>query len=384
MSEWTSVLAVFWVLWVLDGARLGPRWIFTLVGDRRARRSRIIYERWSIPGFSPASWRMTVADVPVVLSPEGLCNVPVGSAGRPAETPPRAQAWRWAEVREVGVAEGWIYVNGTRFCADTGHVSAQQLLALARLEPAVREKRIRAIIRRWFRPAHLRRRARVLAGRTRMPARLNAFALTGFAALTVYVVGNFAERLAPRTSTVIGNTLPLVVLGLFVAHLMAVIAAWRTLKRLRPVAPQKRGTALFSALLLPPQALRLRALLGEGFFPAQHPLAAIDAFGSKRAMEQWGFRVLADYRWPLVMPGGEPPLAREIGAWFRAAVEPQVERLVKGKGIAINDLLAVPTPDAPKSCSYCPRCRDQFVAGPKECPHGVPLQALRGRGGESV
>jgi len=377
MSEWTSVLAVFWVLWALDGVRLAPRWLFTLIGDPRPRRARIFYARWGVPGFSPTSWRITVADVPVSLSPEGVCNVPTGSAGRPAETPARAQAWRWAEVREVGVANGWIYVNGARFCADTGHVSAPELLALARLDPTTREKRIRAIVRRWFRPAHLRRRARVLAGRTPVPTLLNVVTLAGFVALTVYVVGGFAERLSPRTSAVIGDTLPAVVGALFLVHLTAVIVAWRTVKRLRPVAPQKRGAALFSALLLPPQALRLRALLGEGFFPAQHPLAAIGAFGRQRALERWGFCVLADFRWPLPLPGGEPPLAREIVAWFRPVLEPQVERLIADKGIAIKHLLAAPTPDAPQSCSYCPRCRDQFVGGPKECPHGVALQPFR-------
>jgi hypothetical protein len=123
----------------------------------------------------------------------------------------------------------------------------------------------------------------------------------------------------------------------------------------------------------------LRALLGEGFFPAQHPLAAVGAFGSPRALERWAFCVLTDFRWPLPSPGGEPPRARDIGAWFRAVLEPQVERLLKGKGLEGNDLMKEPAPDTSQSCSYCPRCHDQFVGGPKVCPHGVALQALRGR-----
>jgi hypothetical protein len=134
---------------------------------------------------------------------------------------------------------------------------------------------------------------------------------------------------------------------------------------------------LFSALLLPPQGLRLRALLGEGFFPAQHPLAAIGAFGRQWAVERWAFCVLADFRWPLPLSGGEPPLAREIVAWFHPVLKLHVERLLAGKGISMNNLMEIPKPDAPQSCSYCPRCRDQFVAGPKVCPHGVALQPFR-------
>jgi hypothetical protein len=379
MSEWTSVVAVFWVLWAVDGARFGPRRIFTIVGNWRGRRGRIGYSRLSLPGVSPGSWRFAVSDVPLSISPRGLCNVPVGSSGRPAESPSIVQAWRWDEVREVGVANGSIYVNGARFCADTGHVSARQLLALAGLEPAARTRRIEAIIRGWFRMTHLRRRGRVLTARTFTPALLNAMVVVVVATLSVYVVGDFSERLAPRASHLIAQALPGVIGGTFTLHLAAVIVSWRTLRRLRPVGPQKRGGALFSALLLPPQGLRLRALLGDGFFPAQHPLAGVVAFGSQRACEEHAFHTLADLRWPVALPEDETQIVRDVIAWFRDALEPEVVRAFKTRGLAVKTLLAPPARDLPTSCSYCPRCRDQFVAGPQMCPHGVTLQTLADR-----
>jgi hypothetical protein len=376
MSEWTSVVAVFWALWALDGARLGPRRVFTIVGGWRSRRARIGYSRLSLPGVSPGSWRVAVADVPLSLSAIGVCNMPVGASGRPAELPSRVLAWRWAEVRDVGVAGGWIFVNGARFCADTGHVSGQELLALARLDPAARTKRIEAIMRGWFRPAHLRRRARVLTARSRVPAVLNAITAVMVAAISIYAVGDFSERLGQTASHLIARALPSVMCGVFGLHLAAVVVAWRTLRRLRPVDTQKRGTALFSALLLPPQALRLRALMADGFFPPQHPLAAVVAFGSERACADGAFNTLADLRWPVPPAPAESDVAREVMTWFRTAVEVQVRRAIAERGIPVDALLSPPKPDLPTSCSYCPRCRDQFVAGPQMCPQGVKLQPL--------
>ena len=84
-------------------------------------------------------------------------------------------------------------MNGTRFCPDTGHVTGQQLLQLARLEPAARERKIRLAMRLWLRPAQLRRRARVLVARTAMPAALNTLSLVLLAALSVYLVTDGAS-----------------------------------------------------------------------------------------------------------------------------------------------------------------------------------------------
>lgn len=376
MSEWVSVFAVFWLLWALDGARLAPRRLFTARG--LGRRAAIVFSRVSRPGGWPGSWRMTASDVPLVLSPLGLSNAPAGTAGRPAEKPAELRAWRWEEVREVGVAAGWIFVNGARFCPDTGHVTAPQLLALARATPAEREKKISALLQRWLRPTHLRRRVRVLLGRTALVARLNAVSLVLLAGLSIYVVADVAASLPEVWSARLAGALPALLLGLLMLHVTAVVLAWRAVRRLRAVMPQKRGSTLFSALLLPPQAMRLRALAGEGFFPAQHPLAMALAFGRAAAREEMAFQTLADLRWPLV-DEKEPPLAREIAGWFRRALEAQVGAAFAAAQISTGTLLAAPAPDAPASCSYCPRCRDQFVAGPAECPHGIKLLPVRRR-----
>jgi hypothetical protein len=387
MSEWVSVLAVFWILWAIDGARLGPRRSFTLVGQSFRGRRRgggrgawAVFSRLSRPGTWPGAWRMTLEEVPVSLAPGGVCNRPAGAAGRPAEHPAVAQAWRWEEVREVGLADGWVFVNGARFFPDTGHLPPRELLALARLAPAARGARIQLLMRRWFRPAHLRRRARVLIGRTRLPAGLNLATWAAVTVLTGYLAGDVAARIPAAWGEFLVAALPWLLLGFLAVHVAAVVIAWRVLRRLRPVRPEKRGAHYLSALLLPPQGLRLRAIAGDGFFPAQHPLAGSVAFGDREACGQVGFQVLADLRWP-IGDGEDSPLVREVTAWFRIELEQRVTALLVAAGIDPAQLLAPPRPDGSASCHYCPRCRDQFGPGPTICPNGIALRPL-GRPGE--
>ena len=383
MSEWVSVLAVFWVLWALDGARRAPRRIFSVTG-RGGRRpwATLRYGRISCPGVSPLHWRMALTDVPFSISPLGIVNTPSGSAGRPAETPSRVLAFAWAEMHDVGVAQGWIYLNGARFCPDSGHFAAPQLLELARLPAEAREKKIRATMNRWFRPAHLRRRVAVLAGRTQLPATLNLVTFAGFALTTIYVVGDVASRLPARMSDLLARAAPAWLLALLLLHVASVVFAWRALRRLKPVAAEARRANLLSALLLPPQGLRLRALLGEGFFPAQHPVAVAVGFRRPGDDAPWAFHALADLHWP-IDAGAQPPLAKAVVAWFRTALEAKVRSVLQLAAVDADSLLAAPEPDAAGSCHYCPRCRDQFVAGPRTCAHGITLLPVRQKAGRS-
>ncbi|MDP3070346.1 MAG: hypothetical protein Q8N18_08665 [Opitutaceae bacterium] len=375
MSEWASFIAVFWLLWAADGLRIARRRSFTVVGWRRARAW---FARLSLPGALPVSWRVTAEDVPVSMAPQGLCNRGTGEAGRPGEAPPVARAWAWDEVREAVVADGWLMINGVRFCPDTGHLGAAELLAIARAAPAAREARVRQMMRRWLLPAHLRRRRRVLIGRTRAVVVMNGASLAGLSALSVYVVADAAAQVPERVGGMVVTALPWVLLALAGLHFSAVIAAWRATRRLRPVGPEKRGLNLFTALLMPPQALKLRALVGEGFFPAQHPLAVLLAFETGAARREAAFHTLADLRWP-VGGAGDPPLAREIVAWYRGALRAEIESRLRAAGLDPEELLAAPKADGPASCAYCPRCGDQFVAGRRVCPQGVELQALAPR-----
>ena len=375
MSEWTPVIAVFWALWALDGLRFGARQVLSLRAGG-AQCGRWHYSRWMVPGALPTTWRIATSDIPFSVSPAGIGNRPAGCAGRPAETVATATAWRWEDIREVGVAKGWVFVNGVRFYPDTGHLPPRELLALAQLDPRARARRIEVLLVRWFRAAHLRRRARVLVGRTRILAALNTFVFVFFVALSIYVLADVPSRLTEPVAHRAAALLPGLLLGALLVHLTGVIIAWRTVRRLRVAPPDRRGAALFSALLLPPQAMRLRALLGEGFFPAGHPFAVGQAFTRQAHGAELAFNTLADLRWP-IQTEKDSPLAAEIAAWFRAAVAERLRPLLRAAGVEPETMLAAPAPESPASCLYCPRCRDQFVAGRTVCPHGVTLLPLR-------
>lgn len=378
MSEWVAVLAVFWVLWALDGVRLNPRRGFTAVGGGRGRRGapggRMRFSRLSLPGLWPHAWRIFTADVPLSFSPLGLSNRPAGTAGRPTEITVRVQAWRWEDVREIGVARGWIFVNGAAFCPNTGHVTGPQLLDLAREPIEIRTRRIRALMDSWLRPVQVRRRVRVLVGRTRLPVALSAIALLVWIAVSVYFGADIPSRLAPRWSEAIARVMPAVLAAVLGLHVAGVVAAWRSVRRLKAVTAHKRTSNLFSALMLPPQALRLRALAGEGFFRAQHPLSVALAVGGKVAAGP-AFAVVADLRWPLEVTG-EAGLSREVAGWFRTELAARIDRLLVSAQLTPETLFAAPQPNSNASCAYCPRCRDQFVPGAVTCPHGVPLVPL--------
>lgn len=378
MSEWSAVIAVYWVLWALDGAKMAARRAFGVVAGGAGAGS-IQYDRWLRPPFLPPRWRLIASDPPLSLSPLGVSNLPRGCAGRPLESPTEIRAWGWDEIRHVGVAKGWIYINGQPFCPNSGHATARELLAMVARSPAGRERSIEAILCRWFRPATLRRGRRVLVGRTVFVVSCNIAALALLAAISVYVLADVPSLLSEEQAAAIAALLPFG-LGLLLAlHLAAVIGGWRALRRLRSRGTDRRGMALISALLLPPQALKLRALLAENHFPVQHPLAAVLAFGRRADQRTIAFQVVADLRWPAASPTA-PPLATNVSGWFAARLEERVTRLLREAGIEPAELLRAPPPDTPASCLYCPRCHDQFAAGAAHCPHGIRLLPLGARG----
>lgn len=369
------MLLVFWALWLVDGIKLPPVARFGVTGH--GRRARMVFGRLLVPAWSPAAWRTVAADIPFTLSPAGIANRSAGAAGRPTEAPLRSTAWAWTDVRETAVKDGWILINGVRFCRDTGHLRAAQILGLARMDESARAARIGWWLQRWLRPAHLRRRARVLADRTATAMQLNVLFLIVAVLLTVYLLADGASWLSPAQAEAVADRLPLVAGWLVLLHGIALIATWRAVRRLKVPGEDKRPIALFSAALLPPQALRLRALAGEGWFPAQHPLALALAFARPPELAALAFHTLGDLRWP-VGNAADAPLAKSIAAWHRTELAQRLAPLLAAAGVQEAELFRAPRADGPASCRYCPRCRSQFTRETARCAHGVELRPVAG------
>src|SRR5882724_4673344 len=305
MPEWDAVLRIFWALWAVNGMRLVRQPGLT------ARDGRMDFGRFSWLGVWPGGWRIVLADVPFSVSPAGVSNRPAGVVGRPADPPRVALAFLWEEVRKVGLARGWVYINDRRFCPDSGHLPAPEFLALAALPPADRERRLRDLLRDWLRPAHVRRRALVLRARTATVVMLNALLLVLLAALTAQLAAGGTAAAAPGWSPAVADRLPLLLGCLALLHAGACAAAGIALRRLKIVSGKdQRRAALLGAFFFPPQALRLRAMLGEGFFPVQHPFAiALALVPPGPARDRWLFQGIADLHWP-IDDRDDPALAR--------------------------------------------------------------------------
>jgi hypothetical protein len=381
MSEWLPLLGVFWVLYLIDGLQIRRRRRFSFVSWFGDRKAMVNHGRGHGLGPLPGGWRAWADDLPWAFSPAGLSNEPVGSAGRPVEIPAEVVAWRWEDIRELQVQSGWLWINGQSFAPATPHFSPEELRQLAArcaaLPPTAREVLLRGQLRLWLRPAHLRRRAMVWRHRTARLALLNTTVFAFIAALTVYLLFDVSQYLPGSMAQRYAHALPWMLGYAAVLHGLAVVLAWRVQRRLPPARRALRGPQLFSAALLPPQALHLRAILGEAWFPPMHPLAGAVALAAPTAVREFAFQTLADLRWPLPPARPRSALATEIAGWFRPELTAGVEAMLRAASLAPAGLLAPPAPDGSASCAYCPRCRDQFVAGHVTCPRGISLLPLK-------
>jgi hypothetical protein len=374
MSDHTLLIVVFWALVGFDGALVGRRARFGFVNWLVGRRAMPAWRRWHILSPWPGGWRAMADDLPFSFSPTGVCNRPAGSAARPANTPDTTQGWRWEEIADVREQAGWLVLNGKKFCPATPLLSADELRSLAAacvaLKPGARAALLRARLRRWLRPAHLRRRALALRALTRGLVCGNVLTLVGAAVLSAAFLGRLPGR--------VDVSMPRLLAGLLALHVALIGLAWwkrRRLLRLVPAGGPGKNP-LPSVLFFPPGALRLRALLGADWFPPSHPVACALAFAPPGARDELVFNALADLRWPLV-PGDGGPLAAEILTWFRASLGSELEELLRHEKFDADALFAPPAPDGTASRSYCPRCRAQFVGESGNCPQGVPLRPLK-------
>jgi len=394
MSDWWSVIAIFWIAYLFDGLRRTPR-ARTLV--RRAAPWPAILRHASLHLLPPApwAWRFRADDPPFALSPEGLCNQPVGTAARPAEPAQFTAVWRWEQIETVVEKRGWLVVNGRLFGPAATAWPAADLRQLAAklkpLAPAARE----ACLRRWLgqrlRPAHWCRRLAVVRRRTGDVAILNTATLLACAATTAiacFTPATEEYEEAPRILALLPPLLWFALAG-YVAGIASALFAARRLRRWLQPGTTK---AILSAACFPPHGLRWRRLLTDSVVPAPHPLLVALASPGKTLRADCAFNALADSRWPLPLPEHDPAIVRTeplpdaataalanasaIRVWQAADSERRFRTWFAAAGLDADALLAPPARDNSGACAYCPRCRSQFTRADGRCPRGIPLQPL--------
>jgi hypothetical protein len=399
MSEWGSLVALFWALYLADAVGGGRRerlWLTSWRGGytlgfwprrragRRADAARLTQARWHLAPLAPWAWSLSLDDAPVGLTAQGISNRAEVSTARPAPMPDTPRAVRWEDLGKVEVRSGFLWVAGKKFtpCSEALDKGGLRTLAerLAVEAPAAREKEIAAWHARRFSVTRARRRLAVGLRRTRTLAWVNTLQVAGWGALSA---GLLSEAFNPGSPTRLGFLAPwwLLVFWLLAAHVWAVTEAWRVHGRLHPTRGEERAGLIFSALLLPAQALRLRVLLLRPLAKEMAPLAGVLALGTPTSARAAAAATWRDAVYPS-RPAELPSFFIRLGGEAIALALPAVERALGDAtaaglaGVTPAELLAPPARRGRGVCAYCPRCGDEFVRADGVCPHGVALRSL--------
>lgn len=362
---------------------------------RRVQPARTLVLTQACWHFAPAwPWAYTLAqeEAPLSVTADGLTNWPSGSTARPPARPDRAVATSWTEAGAPGEAKGWLTLGGRRFTPVTTALTTREFRRLVErlgpLEPAARAAEIARWHGRRFAVLRARRRLAVALERTRGLAGMNTLQALGWAAVSAGLLGGFFNPELPEGEFAPWRHLdssqaPWWVLTgwLVVTHFMTVGTAWGVHRKLYPQLKDERSNLVFSALLLPAQALRLRAAVMKPLGRELTPLAAALAAGTAATARGAGAATLRDLHHP-VKTEGMPERVAELVDAAAVLARPAVERAVADAaaggvdGVRPEELLAPPTGLGREVCAYCPRCGDGFVRADGVCPQGVRLRAV--------
>ncbi|MEY4488082.1 MAG: hypothetical protein RIQ79_590, partial [Verrucomicrobiota bacterium] len=276
MSEWWSVVALFWALYLADGVSGGRRerlflsswrgacaWRFwprrrskkSAAGVRRvqpARTATLTQAGWHFTPPWPWAWTLALEDLPGGLAAEGLTNWPGTSTARPPALPDHTGAVRWETVDKINTTGGWLTLGGRRFMPTTTALDAAGLRSLAErlgpMNPARRAKEIAMWQSRFFSVLRARRRLATGLARTRGLASLNTLQFTGWLLLSAALLGGVFDPAQPFGPLGSWRRLDPAQIkwwglcgGLLFTHVVAVIAAWRLHRRLYPKLKDERA-----------------------------------------------------------------------------------------------------------------------------------------------
>jgi hypothetical protein len=392
MSEWWSVVVVFWALYLADGVSGGRRERLFLWAWRG--RARLTQASWFCAPPAPWAYAAALDDLPASLAVEGLTNWPSAATSRPPPLPDELRAVKWEDVDGVKLSGGQLWLAGRAFAPSGVAWDAAGLRRLVEeLKPVgaeARRGRIAAWHARRFSVTRARRRLRVALGRTRRLAIMNTLQTAGWALLSAALLSGWftpsweAGASVPWAGATAGALAWWGLLAwLLVSHAMVVYAAWSVHRRLYPAQGEARWNLVFGALLLPPQALRLRAALMRPLGAGLAPLAVVLAAGAPRVAKAAAEATWRDVIYPLRperLPELIARLSDEATALARSAVERALaEATAAGAaGVRPEDLLAAPVRGRDGACGYCPRCGDTFMRAEGRCPQGVALRKVAG------
>ncbi|MFT3783297.1 MAG: hypothetical protein QM790_14905 [Nibricoccus sp.] len=305
--------------------------------------------------------------------------MPIGSAGRPALFPVRVCCWRWEEIQQLSAKSGFIYINAQPFCQITPFSTLERVHELIdgckNRSVEARTVWLAGKLEEWFMVARLKRQRDLLVGKSRHLATVAGCGFVLALLVSCYLAVGVEWSLNAQLAAWGGRLLPMLGCYLLGLHLCIVGFGWWTHRALLSKRGEARFSLVLNALLLPPQAYRLRARIGAEYLCPAHPLAWMAATASRNTFALYAQQAVTDLKWPRAISqhGNASELEMAIGSWMSSQVAAQADRLLRLRGVVEAELLKPPQRDGADSCAYCPRCGTQFTKAEGRCPFGVKL-----------
>lgn len=309
---------------------------------------------------------------PVALSPGGVCAGDGGaaSAGAAGAGASGEAFLRFDQIAGAEAPGNDLLVNG-RLVARLGSERAARALAglvreAASLPPREREEKLRGALEASLDPEKVSGRLDAYRRRTRsLRVLCNALFVHLFALAPAAVLAHGLARW----------WIPLLLGALALAAAIVVVFRRAHLALYADGAGERRLHMLVM-LLSPPAAVRAHDALARDLLAGFHPLAAAAVLCPPGPFVDLARRALLDARRPpREEDSGDERAAR---AWYGERLRDSLERLVRGTGARLEDVLAPPARRDAQARSYCPRCHCQYLAPSGECPDcgGLQLQPL--------
>jgi hypothetical protein len=369
VSELAELYAVFVVLYLFECLAWVPRrtvGFLGLVGRRRARIAFRPNAGWSssvVVGqpWPPLAPPWFAEPLPFAVDPQGI-------------TPTESDARRltWHELAPIAACDARVESGEHLSCKlASRHAAARLAAALEVIRVASAKKRegeLGRFLDARFDVAEATARRHAFARSVRTLRVLsNALWLALFGGLGVAVVTQNMLYLLGAAAL----TLLLWPANAFVFR--------RTLRK-QTWLPKGQGPELSKRLvtvLSPLSAVRAVDVMARELWAGMEPLAVAAVLLTPAELSSFARPLLVSV---------EPRDGDEL-AWWRAELRLRMVRVLSGRNISVEELLAPPVPEGSHVTQYCPACLAQYEPGagalgncPNDTCHDIPLRAFAGDG----
>ena len=297
---------------------------------------------------------------PLQFSPTGIAS---NSAPDAAESRGRFAEFR--EIRGVDVSERAVVVNGAVFAqAASDRLAAEAASSLRRLLARTGGERSQAVsllARQSMDVSQIQKKVEEFG---RMTAVLRVFCNLLFLHMFVLLPLFVSSVLFPYWLAAIA-VLELPILLLF----------WRCRRRLNPGESGWAAAQALLHILPPPSAVRAHDYLSSPLLDGFHPLAAALAVADRRAVRDLARRHLIEVHHPRPLDETENSSGKRIRREIVELQKKLLEATLADHGLSPGEMLQPPERE-PGCLSFCPKCRNQYLGAPVECPEcpGIGVQ----------